>query len=343
MKKFVSMVVTILMLLVLVVGCSSSQSTGGKSNSSGSGGQSGGDTSGSPLKGKVITILTGGTSGVYFPLGTTLAKVYSEKLGAQASAQTTGASAENSAKINQGKAEIAFAMADTVSDAYNGKGKFAKTGAMKNLRAVAALYTNYMQIVTTKGSGINSLADLKGKRIAVGAPGSGTEIMTKRVLNAAGITYNDIQQDFLSFKEGVEGIKNGVIDAAFLVSGLPNAGIMELNTTKDIKLIPVGSDIVAKLKKDYPAFVSEKIPGGTYKGVDGDVDTAAVKNLLITNKNVPENEVYAMTKAFFENLQALRDTHNAANGIKLDKATDGLPIPLASGAEKYYKEKGVSK
>lgn len=295
----------------------------------------------SGLNGKVITILTGGTSGVYFPLGNALGKVLNEEAGAQASAQTTGASAENSAKIAQKKAELGLAMADTVADAYSGQGKFEQTGALDNLRGVSALYTNYMQIVTTKSSGITSIEDLKGKKVAVGAPGSGTEIMANRVLEAAGMSYDDINEDFLSFKEGVEGIKNGVIDVAILVSGLPNAGIMELATTEEIVIVNVPKSIVDKLQEIYPAFVADTIPQDIYEGLTGDAETAAVKNLLITHADMSEADVYEMTKLFHENIQTLRDTHNAANGIVLEKATIGLPLPLHPGAEKYYEEQGV--
>ncbi|WP_164985301.1 TAXI family TRAP transporter solute-binding subunit [Ammoniphilus sp. CFH 90114] len=301
------------------------------------------DTEKSALEGKTVTILTGGTSGVYFQLGNAMAKIYSEKSGAKASSQTTGASAENAAKIAQKKAEIAFAMADTVSDAYNGAGNFAASGALSNLRGVTGLYANYMQIVTTKDTGISSLEDLKGKRLAVGAMGSGTEIMAKRVLESSGITYDDVNEDFLSFAEGIEGIKNGTMDAAFLSSGYPNSGIMELATTKDIVIIPVPADITAKMKEASPAFTTGKIPAGTYKGIDQEIETTIVKNLLITHSDMSDEEVYQLTKDFYENMDTLKSTHSSANEILLEGATDGMPLPLHPGAEKFFKEKGVMK
>lgn len=349
MRKLL-LLILISVLTVGIVGCGS-QSSGGetketpKNESTGdakSDSKEQTDASGNPIEGKVLTILTGGTSGVYFPLGNALAKVYNDA-GAQASAETTGASAVNAAKVAQGNAELAFAMADTVADAYTGSGKFEETGALDNLRAVSALYSNYMQIVAKKDSGITSIEDLKGKRVAVGAPGSGTEIMANRVLEAAGLTYDDVNEDFLSFKEGVEGIKNGVIDAAILVSGIPNAGIMELATTEDIEVVNVPSDIVTKLQEIYPAFVASTIPGGTYEGKAEDVQTAAVKNLLITHADISDEEAYELTKQFHEQIQVLRDTHNAAKGILVEEATTGLPLPLHPGSEKYYKEQGVLK
>jgi TRAP transporter TAXI family solute receptor len=340
MKKIALLLFSALFIFGVVAGCSDSE------ESTGSGSDDGGDTEssgdGDTLDGEVVTILTGGTSGVYYPLGNAQAKIYNEELGAQASAQTTGASAENASKIAQQSAELAYAMADTVSDAYNGVGKFEDSGALENLRAVSALYTNYMQLVAPKDSGIESIEDLKGKKVAVGASGSGTEIMANRVLEAAGLSYDDIDEDYLSFKEGVEGIKNGTTDAAFLVSGLPNAGIMELTTTEDITLVSVSEEIVAALQEIYPAFLSEEIPGGTYDGVEEDVKTAAVKNLLITNAEMSDEKVYEMTKAFYENLDTLRDTHNAAEAIELEEATEGLPLPVHPGAEKYFKEQDVA-
>jgi TRAP transporter TAXI family solute receptor len=359
MKKWLILLLVTLLTFGVIAGCGSNQSINGEEGSSqeNSNGESStndsndqaSDTSkdnssteaSNPLEGKIVTILTGGTSGVYFPLGNALAKIYNEHSGANASSQTTGASAENAAKVSQKTAELAFAMADTVADAYNGDGKFEQTGALDNLRGVSALYTNYMQIVAKKDSGINSIVDLKDKKVAVGAPGSGTEIMANRVLEAAGLSYDDIDEDFLSFKEGVEGIKNNIIDAVFIISGLPNAGVLELATTEEIVIVNVPIGIVEQLQGIYPAFVSANIPGGTYEGIDQDVETAAVKNLLITHADLSEAEVYELTKQFYENLQVLRDTHNAANGIELEKATIGLPIPLHPGAEKYYKEQGV--
>lgn len=338
LKKIFSFLL-IVVLTIGVFGCSSQNQTSGSEEGASENSEA---SSGNPFNGKVLTILTGGTSGVYFPLGNALAKIYNNT-GAQASVETTGASAVNASKIARKKAEIGFAMADTVSDAYNGVDNFEKTGALKNLRAVTALYSNYMQIVAPKSSGINSIEDLKGKKVAVGAPGSGTEIMAKRVLEAAGLTYDDIEEDFLSFQEGVDGIKNGVIDAAILSSGIPNAGIMELATTEDIIIVNIPKDIVEKLQEAYPAFVSITIPSGTYEGQTEDIETAGVKNLLITHADMSDEEVYELTKQIYEQIKVLRDTHSAAEDIILEEATTGLPLPLHPGAEKYFKEQGVLK
>lgn len=293
------------------------------------------------FSGETLTILTGGTSGIYFQMGNAMAKIYGEEIGAQASAQTTGASAENTAKVSRGKAELGFAMADTVSDAYLGDGNFKKYGAIKNIRAVASLYPNYMQIVTVKSAGIKTLEDLRGKDLAVGALGSGTEIMAKRILESVGLTYKDVNADFLSFAEGIEGIKNGTTDVAFLSSGYPNSGIMELAATDDVEIIPVPEELTLKLKESYPAFEIGTIPADTYAGVSEEMPTVKVNNLLITNKDLPNEAVYELTATLFDNLDALKAAHSAAKDIDLQKAVDELPLPLHPGAEKYFKEQGV--
>jgi uncharacterized protein len=291
--------------------------------------------------GETLTILTGGTSGIYFQMGNAMAKIYGEEIGAQASAQTTSASAENTAKVSRGKAELGFAMADTVSDAYLGHGNFEKYGSIKNIRAVASLYPNYMQIVTVKSADIKTLEDLRGKDLAVGALGSGTEIMAKRILEGVGLTYDDVNADFLSFSEGIEGIKNGTTDVAFLSSGYPNSGIMELAATDDIEIIPIPEDLTLDLKESYPAFEIGAIPADTYTGVSEELPTVKVNNILLTNEDLPNEAVYELTKTLFDNLDDLKNAHNSAKEIDMQKAVEELPLPLHPGAEKYYKEQGV--
>ncbi|MFC4409615.1 TAXI family TRAP transporter solute-binding subunit [Chungangia koreensis] len=309
-------------------------------------GESGGDTpeaeaDGKLLDGEFITVLTGGSSGVYFPLGGTMAKIYQE-MGATANSQSTAASAANATTINQGKAEIGFSMGDTAADAYQGVDSFEEQGAQENLRTIAALYTNYLQIVATKESGIKTIEDLKGKKVAVGAPASGTEISAQRILKAFGMTYDDISADYLSFAEGVEGMKNNTIDAVVISSGLPNAGVMELETSKDIVVVEIDEAKIKEMQKDYPAFFPTVVPKDTYKGMEGDVTTIGVYNVLLTHKDVSDDVAYAMTKGIFENLEELKNTHNAAAEIDIKKAVEGLPAPLHPGAKKYFEEQGIS-
>jgi uncharacterized protein len=325
-KTWLVNLMLILSTFLIVAGCSNAAQNSSTNNKEGI------------LKGQYITILTGGSSGVYFPLGGALAKLYQEKLGVVATSQSTAASSENATKLNQKKAEVGFLMGDTASDAYKGVDSFKDKDAQKNLRTIAALYPNYLQIVTTTKTGIKTLDDLKGKRVAVGAPGSGTEISARRVLGVYGISYSDIKADYLSFAEGIEGIKNGSIDAVVISSGIPNSGLLELATMEEIVILEISEDKVKEMQKKYPVFFSIKIPKGTYKGQDKDINTVAVNNVLMTHKDVPEETVYQLTKIMFENLDVLKNTHSAAKDISIEKATDNLPAPLHPGAKKYYEE-----
>ncbi|MCM3790540.1 TAXI family TRAP transporter solute-binding subunit [Domibacillus indicus] len=341
MKKHIGWALVLSFVVIITAACGN-QNFSGENRVSENASQSEGHAAGK-LTGRTVTILTGGTPGVYFQLGNAMAKMYGEELDARASVQTTKASAENITKISQKKAELGFATADTVTDAYRGEGNFAKDGVISNIRAVASLYPNYMQIVAPKSAKVRTLQDLKGKDIAVGELGSGTEIMARHILTAAGIRYDGINANYLSFSEGIEGIKNGTIDAAFLSSGYPNLGIMELAATDEVVIIPVPKELTEELKKKYPAFDIGIIPASTYKGVNEDRETLMVNSLLITNKDMQEEEVYELTKALFDNLEDLRHAHSSAEKIELEKAVQKLPLPLHPGAEKYYKEKGILK
>lgn len=231
-------------------------------------------------------------------------------------------------------------MNNVVSFAYEGTESFADKGEFKNLRGIASLYPNFCQVITVEGTGIESIEDLAGKRVGVGAPGSGTEVDARNILAAHGITYDDVEEDYLSYAESVEQMKNGTVDAAFLTSGLPNSTIMDLATTHDVVIVPIRPEMVEKLAEEVPFYSSEIIPAGTYDNEE-DVYTAAVKSILITNSEVSEQVAYDITKTLFENLQAMRDTHSAADHIDIEKFNQGMPIPLHPGAERYFKEAGV--
>lgn len=337
MKKYTSLAFVLCLLLIVNAACRNQASSDEKSGTDSNYEEQGHGE----LAGKPVTILTGGTTGVYFQLGQALAQIYGEQLDAKASVQTTGASEENINKISHNQAELGFAVVTAVADAYNGEGDFTEYGALSNVRAVASLYPNYMQIVALKSANIQTLQDLKGKNIAIGEMASGTEMMAKHILNAAGITYADLNVNYLSFAEGIEGIKNGAIDVAFFSSGYPNWGMMELAATNEVEMIQVPKELTENLKKKDPAFDHGIIPANTYKGVKEDKETVIVNNLLITNEEMLEEEVYQLTKTLFDQLEHLRNTHSSAQNIQLEKATQNLPVPLHPGAEKYYKEKGV--
>ncbi|WP_366922183.1 TAXI family TRAP transporter solute-binding subunit [Metallumcola ferriviriculae] len=334
MRKAIFWVAIILLITATFLGCSGLSLWSNAENGSGP------KNTNSSTTREAVTILTGGTSGVYFPLGGALAEIYHRNLNVAVSFQSTGASAENCYKLARGKGELAFAMADTVSDAYYGQGRF-EGKPLTNIRGLSAMYSNYLHLITTKDKGIASLADIRGKRVAVGAHGSGTEINAKRVLIAAGLTYDDIEEHFLSFAEAIQGLRDETIDVAVLSSGIPNIAVSKLAAEKQLVLIPVSHKIITKLQEVSPAYTDVIIPGATYPGVDTNIATVGVKNLIVTREELSEEFVYKLTKVIFENTDFLRSTHAAADNILLDTAVEGMPIPLHQGAERYYREMGV--
>ncbi|RXT09093.1 TAXI family TRAP transporter solute-binding subunit [Ammoniphilus sp. CFH 90114] len=288
------------------------------------------------LETKFATVATGGASGPYNIIATSLTDIYSKTYGVNSKTQTTGASVENINLMKQEKVEMAFVMSDVLSDAVNGEGSF--TEKVENVQQIAALYPNYVQVVTSGSTGIEKFEDLKGKRIAVGAQNSGVEVSARNLLEAHGITYNDIQVDYLGYAEAADGMKAGKIDAAFLTSGIPNASLMELAQSFDLKIVPIEGAAIEELAKTKNYFVTGTIPAGTYKN-DADIPTAAIMNALVVRTDLSEDDVYKMTKTFFENLDSLANAHQAAKDISLEAAQKGLVAPLHPGAEKFYNEK----
>jgi TRAP transporter TAXI family solute receptor len=289
-----------------------------------------------------INVLTGGTSGVYYPLGVALSEIYGKGIeGARTQVQATKASVENLNLLHQGKGEIAFALGDSVKLAAEGNTEAGFPGKLDKLRGIAGIYPNYIQIVASQDSGIKTLADLKGKSLSVGAPASGTELNARAIFAAAGMKYEDLGKvEYLPFAESVELIKNRQLDATLQSAGLGVASIRDLATSVPITVVAVPAADVEKIGLPY---VSVTIPAGTYNGQTEDVRTAAVGNFLVTHDGVSEETAYQMTKLLFDNLPALTAAHAAAKAIDPAKALDGMPVPLHPGAERYYKEKGLLK
>ena len=288
-----------------------------------------------------INVLTGGTSGVYYPIGVGLSQLYSNGIeGSKTSVQATKASVENLNLLQAGRGELAFALGDSVADAWNGVEDAGFKAPLKKLRAIAGTYPNYIQIVASKESGITTLADLKGKRISVGAPKSGTELNARAIFKAAGLSYEDMGKvEFLPYAESVELIKNRQLDATLQSSGLGMAAIRDLAATLPINFVAIPAEITAKI--DNAAYQAAAIPAGTYDGQDSDVPTVAIQNILVSHDGVSEEVAYQMTKLMFDNLERLGNAHSAAKDIKLEGAAKGLPIPLHPGAERFYKEAGA--
>jgi TRAP transporter TAXI family solute receptor len=287
-----------------------------------------------------INILTGGTGGVYYPLGVAMSKMYAEKMkDVKPSVQSTKASVENLNLLQAGKGEIAFTLGDSLADAWKGNTEVGFKAKLDKLRTVAAIYPNYIQIAALKDSGIKTLADLKGKRLAVGAPKSGTELNARAILGGAGISYKDLGKvEYLPFNDSVELMKNRQLDATLISAGLGVSAIRDLCASVECTIVEIPKTIVEKIGSPYQSL---PIPGGTYPGNDKAVDAAAVQNYLVTRSDLPDQEVYEMTKTIFDNLAGLTAAHAAAKDIKLNEAGKSPPVPLHPGAAKFYKEKGV--
>ena len=290
-----------------------------------------------------INVLTGGTSGVYYPLGVALTQIYGKALpNAKATVQATKASAENLNLLQAGRGEVGFTLGDALSDAWKGEAEAGFATPLKKLRGLAAIYPNYIQIVASADSGIKSIADLKGKRVAVGAPKSGTELNARAIFKGAGLSYKDFAKvEYLPFGESVELMKNRQLDATLISAGLGVAAVRDLATAVKIVIVAVPAEVVAKIGD--PAYNAAAIPAKTYEGQDQPVSTVAIQNFLVTHAGVPADVVYAMTKSMFENLDPMVAAHAAAKGISKENAARAMPLPLHPGAEKYYREAGLIK
>ena len=289
-----------------------------------------------------INVLTGGTSGVYYPLGVAIGKIYSDKIpGVKTQVQATKASVENLILLQQGRGEIAFTLGDSLKAAWEGDEEAGFKSKLDKLRTIGAIYPNYIQIVATADSGIKTLADLKGKSLSVGAPKSGTELNSRAILAAAGLSYKDIGKvEYLPFAESVDLMKNRQLSATLQSAGLGVASLKDLSTSTDITVVAVPKEVVDKIG---PPFVPVIIPANTYSGQDKDVPTAAVINYLVTSSAVSDDLAYQMTKLIFDSLPELANAHVAGRDIKLESAAMDSPVPLHPGAIRYYKEKGLIK
>ncbi len=287
-----------------------------------------------------INILTGGTSGVYYPLGVGLSNIYGENIeGARTQVQSTKASVENMNLLQDGRGELAFALGDTVAMAWEGNADAGFTAPLDQLRGIAAIYPNFIQIVASAESGIETLADIEGKGLSVGAPASGTELNARAIFSAMGMTYDDLgKTEYLPFAESVELIKNRQLDATLQSAGLGVASIRDLASSLDITVVSIPEDVAESLGAPY---IAATIPAGTYDGQEADVSTVAVSNFLVTHAGVSDDVAYQMTKLLYENLDTLEANHQAAAEIALENALTGMPIPLHPGAERFYREQGM--
>jgi len=316
-----------LLSLVLLVTMSLVAACGGNSASSGNNDPS------------QLVIATGGTGGTYYPLGGGMADHITKNAGITATAQATGASAENIRLLRDKKADIAFTQNDIAEYASKGTNMFQQDGKIEAFQALGALYDETIQIVVSADSNIKNVADLKGKRVSVGAPGSGTEVNAQQILEAYGLTFDDTKLQRLSFADSAKAIQDGQLDAAFQTAGTPTAAITELAATTGVKIIPIDADKIDAIIAKYPFYVKTVVPANTYQTVPEEVTTVSVKSMLLVRADLSEDLVYKVTKAIFENTDKLG--HAKAKEIKMESVLAGVSIPIHPGAKKYFDEKGV--
>lgn len=322
MKKVLAFMMALMMLGTLIAGCGGS----GKDEKK-------------PAAQKFINIATGGTAGTYFPLGGAIADILNKNIpGANASAQSTGASVANINLLQQGKVDLAFVQNDIAYYAANGTEMF-KDKKVAGLKGIATLYPETIQIVTLDKSGITSLDQIKGKRVAVGAAGSGTEANARQILAAYGLTYQDVSVQYLSFGEASSALKDGNVDVAFVTAGHPTAAIQDIATQHKVVLIPVDAAKADALIAKYPFYTKVNIPAKTYTNQNTDVSAVAVRCMLVVSEKMDTQLGYDITKAIFSNLERLKAAHAAAGAVSKASAKDGMSITLNAGSDKYFKEK----
>ncbi|WP_297965014.1 TAXI family TRAP transporter solute-binding subunit [uncultured Anaerovibrio sp.] len=306
--------VMLVTIIALVAGCGSSD--GGK---------------------KFLNIATGGTAGTYYPIGGAMSEILNNEIkGMNASAQSTGATVANINMLKEGQVDLAIVQNDITYYAANGTEMF-EGKKVENIKGIATLYPETCQIVTLDGKGIKSIADLKGKRVAVGAMGSGAEANARQILAAYGITYDDIDEQFLSFSEAASALKDGNVDAAFLTAGYPTAAVQDIASQNKVRLLPVEAAKADALIAKYPFYTKVTIPAGTY-GMTEPVEAISVMAMLVCSDKVDDALGYEVTKALFTHLDRIQAAHAAAKAITKEGATKGMPIPMNAGAEKFFKE-----
>jgi uncharacterized protein len=289
-----------------------------------------------------LILATGGTAGTYYPFGGSIAKIWNSKIpGMNVTAQSTGASGENVRLVNKKEAELALVQSDTLDFAYNAKEAFKEP--LTAMKSIAVLYPEIIQVVVRADGPAKTFADLKGMKVGVGAPGSGTEANFRQLMDVYGLPKDAVNAQFLSFSESGEQFKDKHIDAFLVTAGIPNAAIMDISSQHDVRILNIADDMIKKLTDKYPFLSPAKIPAGTYKNQSEDVSTVAVNAVLIVNAEIKDDVVYNLTKALFENQAELAAAHSKGKELSLANAVKGVSIPFHPGAVKYYQEKGLMK
>lgn len=292
---------------------------------------------------KRLTLATGGTSGVYFPLGGAISQVLGDKSDGQfaVTAQATGASGENMRLVEEGEVDFAIVQNDVADSAYNGTAPF--KSKLGHVRALGRLYPEYLHVVASKDSGISKIEDFKGKKISVGARGSGNEINCRQIFDFYGLDYKNLEPIFLPYGETADQFKDRNIDGFVFTIGTPNPAIQDITTAQDVNFIPLDGAKADEIISKFPYLVKDNLPAATYKGQDQPIPTLSVQAILVANEDMPDEVAYNITKTLYENTEAVAKAHNKGSEIQLEKALDGVTIPLHPGAMKYLKEKGLIK
>ncbi len=314
MKKLIS-IILVLVMVVALVACGNASAT-------------------------KMTMGTGGSSGTYYGYGGVLGQYMMNEAGINVTVVSTDGSKANIQGIDAGNYQLGLVQSDVMAYAWEGTRSFEEDGKVDSFRVVAGLYAEAVQLITMDPS-IQSVADLKGKAVSIGAPGSGVYFNAVDVLNAAGLTENDIKAQYQSFADSTDALKDGKIDAAFIVAGAPTPAITELCTTNDAWLVPIDGEIADKLMASCPFYTAYEIPAGTYEGQTENVTTVTVKATLIVSADASEDDVYNLTASIFDNIDAITAEHGKGAELSIENATSGMSAPFHAGAAKYFAEKGV--
>ncbi|OFX35344.1 MAG: hypothetical protein A2Z07_13265 [Armatimonadetes bacterium RBG_16_67_12] len=296
---------------------------------------------------RLLALVTGGTAGVYFPLGGAMAEIWNSRVsGVRVAAQSSGASVANVQFLARGDAHLGLIQNDVAYYAEKGTEVFAEPGSNRprpipGIRGIAMLYPETIQIVTLKNKNIRGVDDLVGKKVAVGAPGSGTEANARQILSVHDIYYRMLRPDFLSFAAGIDQLRDGNTDAVFITAGVPTAAVTDIASSREIFILPVSNDALDALRARWPFYTRQVFPVETYRGLSGPVSTVAVMAMLVARADLPDDVVYNLTKALWESLDRMRAAHARGRDLELTKALDGMPIQVHPGAMRYYTEKGV--
>ncbi len=291
--------------------------------------------------GTKMTMGTGGTGGTYYGYGGVLGQYITNKANINVTVVSTDGSKANIQGIDAGNYQLGTVQSDVMSYAWDGTRAFEKEGKIDTFRTVAGLYAEAVQLVTMNPE-IKSVADLKGKAVSIGAPGSGVYFNAIDVLSAAGLTEADIKAQYQSFNDSTDALKDGKIDAAFIVAGAPTPAITELCATNDAYLVPIDGEVAQKMMSECPFYTVYNVPAGTYKGQTEDIQTVTVKATLIVNADASEDDVYNLTAAIFDNIEAITAENGKGAELSIENATSGMTVPFHKGAAKYFEEKGVN-